>query len=306
MSTVAIIPIAVTASLALTVLSVGLQATPADAVWLFRHPFLVFRSILSMNVAMPFAALYTAIALDLHPAVKLALVALALSPVTPYWPNTTVSPNGEASHSTALQAMASLLSILLVPFSVYMLSAVLETPVHMSPRTAAALIAKGVLLPLGLGVVVRRVAPLLSIRFAKPIALVGTGVLCIAAIPMLISARTGVGALLGNENIFAILFIAIAGLCVGHVLGGPVMEDRSALALCTAARHPAVALAIAHATFPGNALVPATLLLELSVAAVVTQLYVLGIRRFAQRRGPANDMDATANYSGKARPMRIL
>jgi BASS family bile acid:Na+ symporter len=37
----------------------------------------------------------------------------------------------------------------------------------------------------------------------------------------------------------------IIGLAVGHLFGGPLAGDRTSLALSTASRHPAVALAIA-------------------------------------------------------------
>ena len=42
----------------------------------------------------------------------------------------------------------------------------------------------------------------------------------------------------------ALTGLAIVGLAVGHALGGPVPADRTALALATATRHLAVALAV--------------------------------------------------------------
>jgi BASS family bile acid:Na+ symporter len=39
--------------------------------------------------------------------------------------------------------------------------------------------------------------------------------------------------------------LAVIGLSVGHLFGGPRPGDRTTLALATASRHPAVALAIA-------------------------------------------------------------
>ena len=52
MTTAAVIMLAVKASLALTVLAVSLNAGPGDATYLVRHPWLLLRSFLAMNVVM--------------------------------------------------------------------------------------------------------------------------------------------------------------------------------------------------------------------------------------------------------------
>jgi BASS family bile acid:Na+ symporter len=82
----------------------------------------------------------------------------------------------------------------------------------------------------------------------------------------------------------AVAWIALAGLtgaalAVGHLLGGPVPDDRTALAVCCATRHIGVA-ALAAAAVPG----PRTIVLLLAylvVAAPASFLY-LRWRRAAQ------------------------
>ena len=64
------------------------------------------------------------------------------------------------------------------------------------------------------------------------------------------------------------------GLAAGHLLGGPQSEDRTALALSTSSRHPAVALAMASANFPDQKLIPAAILLYLIVNAIVSLPYL--------------------------------
>jgi BASS family bile acid:Na+ symporter len=302
MTTAAIIPFAVNASLAVMALSVGLQTEPADARWLLRHPSLMLRSILSMSIVMPLAALYAAIGFDLPPAAKLAIVALAISPIPAFWPKKDMRLGGDASYAPGLLAMASLFSMVLVPLSVYTLGTLLETTVHVSSWTLAGVLAKDVLFPLSIGLVARHFAPLLSSRVARPIATLGLGVLCLAAIPILISAGPAVGLLLGNGSILAIMSVVIVGLAAGHLLGGPGVDNRSVLAFSTASRHPAVALAIAQATFPGNMMVSATVLLELIVVALVAQPYVSLVQRIVQLREPVRGLRAAANYGNMTRP----
>jgi bile acid:Na+ symporter, BASS family len=83
MDMTAIILLALKTSIMLVVFGIGLRATFADATFLFRHAGLLARSFLSMSVLMPLIALLIGVSFDLHPAVKITLVAISVSPVPP-------------------------------------------------------------------------------------------------------------------------------------------------------------------------------------------------------------------------------
>lgn len=125
MTSAAMIRLAVEVSLALTVLDIGARAEPGDATWLFRRPALLARSILSMNVILPFFALATAFAFKLHPAVEIALVALAVSPAPPILPNKQIKAGGSRSYAIGLLVAVSMIAIVFVPFVVWTLARVL-------------------------------------------------------------------------------------------------------------------------------------------------------------------------------------
>jgi BASS family bile acid:Na+ symporter len=74
-------------SIVLSVLAIGLHVTFADTAYLFRKPGLLGKALLSMYVIMPIVALVLAWSFDLHPAVKVALVTLSVSPIPPILPN---------------------------------------------------------------------------------------------------------------------------------------------------------------------------------------------------------------------------
>jgi hypothetical protein len=74
----------------------------------------------------------------------------------------------------------------------------------------------------------------------------------------------------------------VIGLITGHLLGGPDSEDRTVLALATAARHPGVAMAIASANFPEQKLAPAAILLYLLLSALLSIPYVMWRRRHGE------------------------
>ncbi|MGH9882109.1 MAG: hypothetical protein ACRD6N_11795 [Pyrinomonadaceae bacterium] len=82
-----LIPLALKASIVLLVVGLGLKASLKDATYLFRRPGQLLRALLAMNVLMPLFAVAVAVIFDLTPAVKIALVALAVSPIPPVLPN---------------------------------------------------------------------------------------------------------------------------------------------------------------------------------------------------------------------------
>jgi hypothetical protein len=81
-----LLPYLMKVSIGLTVFALGLKVIPRDLTHLFRNPGLLFRSLLAMNVVMPLVAASLVEAFQLQPVVKIALVALSLSPVPPKLP----------------------------------------------------------------------------------------------------------------------------------------------------------------------------------------------------------------------------
>jgi len=78
--------------------------------------------------------------------------------------------------------------------------------------------------------------------------------------------------LIGDGTLLSLAAFALIGYFVGYFLGGPAPEERSVLALATASRHPAIAVAIAQANFPEQKLAIPAIVLYLIVCGVVTSL----------------------------------
>jgi bile acid:Na+ symporter, BASS family len=278
MNLATLIPLALKASILLNVFALGLSARPQDAIYLFRRPGKLMRSLLSMNVVMPLFAAGVAAAFELHPAVEIALIALAVSPVPPLLPKKELKAGAEASYTFGLLIAAALLAILFVPVAVGLLGRAFERPAQMSPGAVAGLVLMTVIAPLAAGMVFRRAAPAFAERIAKPVSRGATILLLAIALPVLFTAWPAIVSLIGNGTVVAIAAFILLGLAVGHLLGGPDPDDRTVLAFCTAFRHPGVAIAIAGVNFPGQKLVPAAVLLYLVVGTVVS-IPVLAWRR---------------------------
>ena len=290
MSLQTLIPIVLKASVLLNVFAIGLRASAQDATYLFRRPRKLASALLAMNVLMPVLAVAMVTVLDLDPAVNIALVALSVSPIPPLLPKKQVKAGGTASYAIGLLVAIGLLSIIFVPLAMEIIERVLEVPLQMSATSLATLIFMTVLLPIGLGAAVHRFVPSVASRLVKPITLIaGIGLLaCVAAI--LFVAAPMIWALMGNGTGIALAAFVSVGLAIGHLLGGPETEDRSALAISTASRHPGIAIAIAQTNFPEQKLALAAVLLYLLVNAVVSIPY----QAWARRRKPARDRPEAA------------
>ena len=278
-----LLPLLLKASLALLVVSLGLRATLQDTTHLFRRPGQLARALLAMFVVMPITALILARAFHPHPAVKIAVVALALSPLPPTFPRKATKQGGSLSYVAGLLVAATLVAVPLIPLSLELIERNRDLPLQMRPAAVLALVFWSLLLPLAAGMVVRKVAPAFAQRAASPISSIAFAVLALGVIPILIRVWPAMISLVGNGTLLVMALLALVGLAAGHVLGGPDPEDRTVLALSTATRHPAIAIAIAQANFPDQKLAPAAVLLYVLVSVVAAMPYL----KWAKRRYPA-------------------
>jgi BASS family bile acid:Na+ symporter len=109
--------------------------------------------------------------------------------------------------------------------------------------------------------------------------MLGTVLLILSALPLIYASWPAIRALVGNGTVLIIAAMAAIALAVGHLLGGPDPDDRTVLALSTASRHPAIALAVAVAAGAESKPELAAILLYLIVAALVSVPYVAWRKR---------------------------
>ena len=274
MTAAELIGLALQVSIAVLVFCVGLDARSGDLRWLVRRPGLLARSLLAMNVILPLIAACLVAAFGLPRVTGLALIALAVSPVPPILPNKQIKAGGTASYAVALLAISALVAVVFVPLDVDVLARLFRAEVSVAPVTVAVLVAKTVLVPLLLGMGLRAAAPALAERVSPPLSRGATVLMIVAFVPVVIVAWPKLVAQVGDFTLVAVVLLTVAGLLVGHALGGPDPADRTVLALSTATRHPAVAVAVARAGAPDDPTVVATVFLAFLVGMLVTVPYV--------------------------------
>lgn len=284
MSIQTILLVAVQASIFFTVLTIGMGTSGADLRYVLGDPRRLVRSLLAMNVLGPVIAILVCKMFSLHPAVIVALVTLAIAPVSNMFPKAMlplVAAGRSASYAYGLFCASTVLSVVLTPLAVEVINVLFSGEnYHVSPLLVARVVIGTMLLPLGIGLVVgsrwaasRAWIP--SIQKVSGIVLLACAVIIVAAAwPAMASAAW-------QGTVSAIVIISLAGLAAGHLLGGPDEDNRTVLAHATVSRHPGVAIAVASLT--GQALAPAGVLFALLVSAVAVLPYTRWRKRLRTR-----------------------
>ena len=238
--------IALKGSVALLIFAVGLDSRLKDLVYLRQRPGVMLRSLLAMYVVVPLLALAAVKVLQLPPGMELALLVLAISAGAPMLPRKLMRLGNE-EYVISLVVVSSLLAIVTVPAWLALLGPHFDRPGTLDPMTVAGVLGKSFLLPLVLGVAVRRWLPDASARLSdlllKVVGLVFSG----CALALLVTHYQVILAVMGLP-ILVLGGFTLAALGVGHAMGGPDPNDRTALAVSCATRHVGVAMVVAAAT----------------------------------------------------------
>ena len=272
------------ASVFLIVFSLGLEETWQSATSLLRRPAMLARSLLSVNIIMPIFAAVVAGWFGLHPAVKIALIFLAISPVPPILPQKQLKAGGRRTYVYGLLTALALFSIIVVPIAMEILGKVFGRDIHVGPFAVAKIVIRTILLPGGLGMLVHHFAPDFAKKASVPLGRLANLLLLVSAVPLLIFAWKPALQLIGHGEVLAMIAFTAVGVAVGHWLGGPDPAERETLALASASHHPGLAIAIAVANFPAQRmLVAAAVVLFLIVNAVVVIPYTVWRKRVMAR-----------------------
>lgn len=265
-----------------TVLGFGLRARLVDLTYLLRQPGLLLRSLLAMFVVMPVLAVVLVKTFDFRMPVEVVLVVLAISPIPPLLPNRETKAGGLPSYGLGLMLVLGLASIVLIPLLVEVMGRVFHRTVAIGPEAIARIVVLMIVLPLVTGMIVRVAMPGVAQWLQKPVRWLATGCLVVGVLAVLLSSWSAIWAATGSGTVLALGVFVVVGLAVGHLLGGPDPEHASVLALSTACRHPAIAIAVASANYPDEHF-GGIILLYLIVNLVVGIPYVKWRRQHALR-----------------------
>lgn len=268
----ALIPVVFTVSLVGLVLAVGVDAERGDLTYMVRRPLRLLKALLAVNVIAPLAAAGVIALTPLTAPVKAGIVLMAISPMPPLVPSAQLKVGARKAYAYGLYVALAVLSVAIAPATAAIISAIYAVDLKLSPVDVARNVGLIVLLPLAVGIGLRRLAPTFASRAAGPIRTASGLLLYLAFIPMVVAAWPQMKALIGDGSIAACAVVILIALAGGHLLGGPDPRDRAALAVASATRHPGIALIIAGANALDPA-APAAILGFLLVGMIATTPY---------------------------------
>ncbi|SAL55905.1 Sodium Bile acid symporter family protein [Caballeronia arvi] len=265
-------------SIAVLIACVGAGTSFSELTYIWRRPGLLLRSLAAMYVLVPLVAFGLALIMPIERGVKAAMLTLAVSAGAPLLPNRLKKRHGE-HFIFSLLITSSLVAIVAVPVWTALLSAYFDVEVKLSIRTVVLDIAKTILLPIMLGMALRFFFPVASERLSGRIMKIAWIVLAVAGIVLLVVHREHLVGL-SWQGVLSLAMLMVIAMFIGHLLGGPDPDNRTALAIASAMRHVGIALIVAGEFVGVRTLV-------LVVAYFVTAFFVSSVYLSWRRRSAA-------------------
>lgn len=263
------------------ILAIGLSSTLADITHLWRRPWQLLRALFAMYVAIPVVVFLALKALALPDSTEIALLVLAVSAGAPLLPRKLMKV-GHESYMISLVATSSIVAVVAVPAWIEILKPIYALTVDISSREVAAVIAKSFVGPLVIGMLIRWRFPALGALLADRF-LAGAGLLLAVCALALVAVHAPLLLTLGWPSLVSLVALTLVALAIGHLLGGPDENDRTALAIACATRHVGIAIVVA-ASLPGPRIT--VLVAAYVLAAALVSIPYLKMR-IAARAAPA-------------------
>lgn len=272
-------------SLSGLLLGVGLRLTVGEVVASLRKCRLAL--IVAVNfIVVPALAVAATRAFGIGPELSIGMILLAAAPFAPVVPVFARMARADLALAAGLTALFPLLSAVLSPFVVAVaLKAVPEAGVPQFDTGAILLTLLGVItLPLGAGMAVNHLAPVLGRRGLRPVEIVseGAGALSLAFVtitewrPMLAT---------GWVPLLVMGLLCEVSLALGWAMGGPDRNARRVVSLGTSNRNIALALLMSLESFAGTTVVSAVVANGLLL--ILLGLLHVAFWRFGPNRRPA-------------------
>lgn len=251
----------VTAAVIEMMVTVGLAVAAADLITVAGNLRLLTRAVLANYVVVPAVTIGLLLAFGAHPMVAAGFLILAFCPGAPFGPPLAVLAGGKTALAVGWMASLALTSAVIAPAALYLLlprvSGSQELTFAVVCRMTGTLI--GVqLLPLAVGLGIRRFWPALADRMLDPAKKLGKA-LNLGAIGLVITIYYPLLADVKLKGFVGMLILLAASLVAGWFLGGQDTGSRKTLSLTTALRNVGVGLVIATDAFAGTPAVTAVL-----------------------------------------------
>jgi BASS family bile acid:Na+ symporter len=246
----------------------GLRST--DPFWLRKQPRLLGRSLLATLVAVPvLGALVLELVSSRNPQLRagimIAILSIGIGP--PALLRRSHFRDGSKRFEVGLYEVLLLLAVFFLPLATALHRAVFRHELLLAPWAVAKVVLLQVTLPFVLGVLATKLFRNRAAldRYAK--AFVGVTLWLVVLFALGVAWKPLLE--LGISVWLTCSVIAMLGILLGHLLGGPENENRTVVAGSSALRFPALSLLLVSIAPDGRALMPVVLAYVICSAVLV-------------------------------------
>ncbi len=199
-------------ALGVIMLGLGLSLTVADFTRVVKYPKAVFVGLLCQMVILPFAGFFVAKGMNLSPELAVGLMLLAASPGGPTANLFSHLSNGDVALNITLTAVNSVLTLFSLPFIVGLSMDYFLGEAHAIPMPFSKIISVFaiVLIPVSVGMLIRRYRPDFSGKLEKPVKVASALLLVLVIVAAIVKDRVVLQEYFGQIGLAALLFNCIS------------------------------------------------------------------------------------------------
>jgi bile acid:Na+ symporter, BASS family len=254
------------------VFSRGLGTRIDDLGYFSTRYELIVRSFLSVDILVPLITIAVIYLVSPSRATAIGLILLAAAPVAPLVSKNVSKAGGKLDYAMSLQVLLASLAVVTTPVVLYLLSRATGITMNIDPLAVARSVGLSVLLPILIGVFVRRLFPALAVRLIRPLETFSGIVLALVFVIVLLFTYQLV--FVPNIRSYIAMVLVVAGsLAAGHLMASGLPEEQTTLALESAARNSGLALLIASEYAPLERALP-VMIPYVITSAIICFIYI--------------------------------
>jgi len=205
-------------SLIIIMLGMGLSLVIADFKRIFVYPKAILVGLVNQLIILPLIGFAIVMAFPIAPEIAIGIMILAACPGGPTSNLLAHLAKGDTALSVTLTALSSFVTILTIPFIVnFALIRILDEGQMIQldiPRTIAQIFII-ILIPVAIGMTIRRYRESFALRMAKPVRIASGIVIALVIIGIVIKEREKLGSYFQQAGIVA-LTLNVATMAVGY------------------------------------------------------------------------------------------
>jgi bile acid:Na+ symporter, BASS family len=239
-------------------LSMGMKVTPDSLLASARRWRLLVLGLIASYVLVPAVTVGLLLILKTSPAVSAGFLILAVCPGAPFAPLITAIARGHVPSAVGLMLILAGLSAFLSPALLGALMGWIApgSDLRINPVAVVRTLLITQMLPLAVGMAIHHATPKLAQRAGKAVSVLAN-VLLLALIGLILATQYELLAAIRFRGWMGMSLLLLASVSIGWMCGGSDTPTRKTVAIATATRNAAVALAIVTSNFEGTPAVTA-------------------------------------------------